>query len=231
MSYSFLLLLILAGLTSCESEEFISNARGDAFVVAKIVEGDTVFGLMLHAVGNSSFSSVVVTPNNDHSEFYQLKSYFGSSYEYYYEPEENNYSSELLFAGDYEFTATFQSGDVDTSTDILTDEIIYPPVITLSEFASSISQINLEWEPNDDVDYYVIAILDEDGDLSFVSESQSGDISNFQIYPLSDGWISGATPINGGLLNIELAAYMYETGKTGVNIQAKSIANTTVVWE
>ena len=229
MPYSLLLLLIIAGITSCESEEIIANARGDAFIVTKIMDGDTVFGLSLHAVGNSPFSSVIASPNDDQGQLYQLDPYLGSSYEYYY--EEDDYSTELPYVGDYEFEAVFQSGDEDTSTDVLADEIIYPPVITMSEFTSSDSQINLEWELKDDVDYCIVAIFDEGGNLVFVSESLVGNSNSFQIYPLTDGWISGGSPEDGDLLNIELAIYMYEEGKTGVNIQAKSITNTTVIWE
>ncbi len=225
---NLLVLSVLIGFASCDNEEIVANAQGDAFIITKVADQDTVFGLALHTFGNKAFTSVTATNEADQS--FQLASYYGYPYDYYYETNSDAFTADLPEIGDYDFAVSFQSGESVSSTDALTDDVIYPAEITTCEFETDKNQIKLAWNEMTDADFFVIIMTDEDGDEVFIGNSLGGTTKTAELKSTSPGWLSGKSPVSGEVYTIELGAFMYEEQKAGLNIQAKSIAKHTVTW-
>lgn len=220
-----LILLLFTGFTACDDEELVAYARGDAFIVSKVFEQDTVYGLALHAFGYKDFSRVEVTDPD--GENIQLLPYNGYTYDYYYEDEDEFYPA-LPVAGNYSFSFAFTSGETDTDVDVLNDDVLYPAHITKCEYDATDQRVELEWDNPEDADYFVIFMEEADGDLVYISPALTGTKTNHEIS--SSSWVNGKTPATGTTYTIVINAYMYEPGLDDLNVQGKSITTRTVVW-
>jgi len=189
-----------------------------------------VYGLALHAFGNKSFSAVTAKAPDNTS--FTLKSYNGYTYDYYYETEEDEFVATLPDEGNYTFACSFTTGESVTAADELSDDVLYPVNITKAVYDDTDSRIELEWtSEEDDVDYYVIFMENDDDDIVYVSQALAGTVDDFNISSSTYTWVNGETPENGMTYKVSINAYMYETAAgADLNIQAKSIATASVVW-
>ena len=224
---SILLVSLLALIVGCDNEDVIPVVKGDAFIIAKVDGQDTVFGLALHAMGNVALSSVAAV--DDDGNTFQLKSYGGYLYEFYFDSENADYSLELPVVGRYEFTAVTAKGETRVVQDELTDDIIYPADLTC-EFDVTNSQISLGWEKMDDADYIVLILKDDEGETVYISAALVGSSVGYNIKATTATWANGRTPQDGSTYTAEVHAFMYESNGEAMNVQAKSIASGTVVW-
>ncbi len=221
-------LALLAGLSSCDDEVIVANGQGDAFIISRVEGQDTVFGLALHGFGNKDFKSVSAVDGENTS--YKLSSYNGYTYDYYYETAENDFTKDLPYLGNYNFSFTFTTAETDDDTDVLSDDVIYPANITKCEYNTDDEQIELGWDEMSDADFIVIYLEDAEGNTVFVSKSLSGSKTSYNISDSTDSW-GNYTPESGSTYKVLICAYMYEAdNQEDLNIQSKSIATSTVVW-
>jgi len=225
-------LILFAGFAACNGDDdYTAYADGDAFIVSRIqgegAEADTVFGLALHAMGNKDFSGIIVTtPDNGTVQLQPI-----STYEFYDETDEADFSLALPAGGNYSFACTFTTGETYTSVDVLSDDVLDPVNLTKCEYNATDAQIDLEWEELADVDYFVIFLADEDDKVVYISQSFDGDKTEFNISENTYSWVNGEIPTTGKTYTVVINAYMYEASPTKqLDIQAKSIATGTVVW-
>ncbi len=221
--------LIISIFASCESEDIIPVARGDAFIVTKIIDTDTLYALSLHANANAPMASVTATSEDEDDGIYTLSPDNTNTYDFFYEPEEEDFSTDIPTIGEYNFIANFQTDDADLSTDILTDDVIYPAKVTTVSFVSSM--LNIEWENDDSIDTYIIALYNEDGNIIFASSPMSGQSHDYQIYADLYGWANNIAPTAGSTYKLQVNTYQYEAGKVGINLQARSIYEKSIIWE
>ncbi len=222
---------VIAGLViSCGEDDFVADANGDAFIISKIIgtgaEADTLYGLALHAFGNKDFSKVTATsPANMATD---LAPYSGSTYEYFYETGEDDFTPALPDQGNYSFSFKFTTAEEDTDVDELTDGVLFPAKITRCEYDATDSRIEIEWEAVTDADYIVIYLKDPDGKLVYISTSLAGSKVSHDVAENTTIWYD--TPDDGVTYTVIVGAFMYESASADLNIQAKSIATATVVW-
>ena len=221
-------LALLAGFVSCDDEEIVATGQGDAFIISRVAGQDTVFGLALHGFGNKDFTSVSVVDGEDTP--YQLSSYNGYPYDFFYETPENDFTVELPYTGNYNFSFAFITAETYEDADVLSTGVIFPANITKYEYNSDNEQIELEWDRMDDADFIVVYLEDTDGVPVFVSRSLSGSTTSFNIAAGTVGWDS-YVPETGHPYRVLIRAYMYEAnGQRDLNIQAESIATSSVNW-
>ncbi len=222
--------IFIITLISCESDEAATSAVGDAFIIAKKTEQDTIYGLSLHAVSNKNFTTVSASPKDVIDVAYELSAFNGLQYNFLYETEENNFGTSLPQTGVYEFSANMENGENIKFTDNLTDDIIYPPLITDCQYDDTNENIEIEWEEDDDVDVYNVKIYKTDGTAVFIGSGINPENDNYSLDVTTTGWLNNYTPNNGESYTVELNAYMYEAIKADMNLQCISMSTHTVTW-
>lgn len=227
LTFTGLLIFLLIGLFSCNDEEIIASANGDAFITVKIEENDTLYGLALHGFGNKYFSSV--TSANEDNTLYTLDSYNGSFYEYFYETDDESLSESIPKIGEYNFAFTFEKGETDSDIDELTEDCIYPTTITTCEYDSTEEEISLEWDTISDADFIVIYLNDENGNTTFISNSIDGSTTSYSISADTEYW-GDFTPVDGEKYTVTIYIYLYETDEEDLNIQCRAENTSTVIW-
>jgi len=227
LEFTVLLIILLSGFFSCIDDEIIATSDGDAFITVSVEQNDTLYGLALHCLGNKDLGSVTVT--NDKESSYNLASYNGSNDEYFYEAGEDFLSKTLPNTGEYIFSFTFEGGETDSTTDILTKDCIYPTNITTCEYDSTDEKINLEWDINEDADFIVIYLTDEDGNTTFISNSIAGSATSYSISSDTEYW-GDYIPVNGTKYTVTIYMYSYETDQEALNIQCRAENYSTVIW-
>jgi len=227
LGYTGLLIFLLIGLSSCNDEEIIASASGDVFITVKVEENDTLYGLAMHGFGNKNLSSI--TSIDENNTLYTLDSYYGSSYEYFYETDDESLSESIPGIGDYTFAFTFENGETDSDIDELTEDCIYPTTITTCEYDSTEEEISLEWDTNSDADFIVIYLNDENGDTTFISNSIDGSTTSYSISSDTEYW-GDYTPVEGEEYTVTIYTYLYETDEEDLNIQCRAENTSTVIW-
>lgn len=224
--------VLMVGLLACEPEEVAFDPAADVFVITKTVETenevDTVYGLALHAFANKPMQSVDVTGDDD--ETYDLESFEGYPYDFYYQTPDNQFASEMPSGGSYSFDIVAQSGETSMLSDNLSDDVIYPTDTIKYEFDDTQDKMKLTWTEIEDADYLIVKIFEEDDDQVFQSSSLLGDKEEYTISASGSGWASGFQPADGTTYIVQIDAFKYESGQSGVNLQAKSISVDPVIW-
>jgi hypothetical protein len=228
---NLMIALAMANLAiSCAEDDFVADANGDVFIISKIIgtgtDADTLYGLALHAFGNKDFSKVTATsPANAVTD---LVPYNGSTYDYYYETAEDEFTATLPDQGNYSFSFKFITAEEDTDVDKLTDGVLFPAKINRCEYDVTNSRIKIEWDVVKDADYIVVSLKDPAGKLVYISTNLAGSKVSHEIAENTTIWYDA--PDDGVTYTVIVSAFMYESVAVSMNVQAKSIATATVIW-
>jgi len=224
--------VLMIGLVACEPEEVAFDPAADVFVITKTVATenavDTVYGLALHAFANKPMQSVTVTSDDDTT--YELESFEGYPYDFYSQTPDDEFSSEMPLDGSYSFDIVAQSGETSMLSDNLSDAVIYPTDTIKHEFDATQNKMKLTWTEIEDADYLIVKVFEEDDDQVFQSSSLLGDKEEYTLSASGSGWASGFQPVDDETYMVQIDAFSYESGQSGVNLQAKSISVQAIVW-
>ncbi len=223
------LLLTVIGFTACNEEAADVSVAGDAYIITKKIGQDTLNGLALHAYSFSGFTNVSVTSGTDATKSYTLGKYFGQSNSYYYETPTNQYAASLPVAGAYNFTATFENGEVKTDQDILTTDVLKLPTLTKCEYNSTDHKAELNWTVLPNANIYVVKIYDGNNWV-FVSQALPGAQTTYSISYPGNGWDSSFSPVAGKAYTVVFCAFRYETNGSDYDIQATSEIEHSLTW-
>ncbi len=233
-----LVLALLAGFVSCNNDDPAPESMGDAYVISRLVvdeeteEQVVVYGLQLDAypvygtltsvkakVGTTEYT---LQKNNDTGSFH-------------YKQDEDEYSPDWEGDGTYTFNYSYSTGEVFSSTDAVTDDVLVPATITKSDFTENKIEVEwdeLEWGTSDNGAIYV-QLKEADGDIVFTSRPNSysyldEDETEYAISKTSGNgyWVNGYTPTSGNTYTVEVIAVL----GGDVFLQAMSVATATVVW-
>ncbi|MGQ7867881.1 hypothetical protein [Sunxiuqinia sp. sy24] len=226
---------MMFGFVACESEEVAFDSSSDAFVISKTVETenevDTLYGLALHVFANKPIKSVSVTSDNDTE--YTLEAFQGYSLDFYYQTPEDEFTTEKPLVGAYNFDILAESAETEKAIDNLTEDMIYPTDGIAYTFDTDKVEMTLSWTEIEGADYIVVKMYENDEDKTQIFQSPNalkGDTEEFVVKASGSGWASDFTPSLDESYTIELHAFKYEPGQSGVNMQAKAVTTEVVVW-
>ncbi len=225
-----LLSIFIITLISCESDEQATSAIGDAFILVKANEQDTIYGLALHAFTNKNFTTVSASLVENIDVSYDLAAFQGRYSDFFYETNNDNYGTELPQTGSYNFAATVAAEENISFSDNLTDDIIYPPSITACVFDDTDSEIDIEWEDDDDVDVYSVKVYSNQGTLVFASTGLNPDNDTYSIGLSTNGWVNNYSPNDDEIYTVEVNAFLYEAVVAEMNLQCHSTNKHEVTW-
>ena len=233
-SISLLTSVLFIGLIACEKEEIIFNPSSDAFIITKTIETetevDTLYGIALHVFANKPMQNVSVSPDDGTDATFELSAYEGYLYDFYYQTAVEDFSTTKPFIGDYIFSISAQSTETETMTDGLLDDFIYPTDTLKCIYDISKDEMNVNWTKIDDADYIVVNMFNDNDELVFNGTAFVGSAVKYTFSKTKSGWVNGETPIDGADYTVEMDAYMYESGLSGLNLQAKAISVKNVTW-
>ncbi len=225
----FTILLFAALMFSCIKSEDNGTGAGDAIIVAKKSGPDTVYGITLYAYTFSSFKSVTAVSTSLPEHTYTLKANQGYKTNFYYETPESELTTTKPAASTYNFSAVFDNGATDEFQDVLSDKVLEVPTIEKCEFNTTLNQLEITWASLTDADSYAINILDGSTAV-FGSIELAKTLKSYSIKASGDGWANGFTPVAGHTYTVKLFAFLYENAADAYNVQASSVAETTVNW-
>lgn len=217
--------------SSCVNTEPDTTGYGDVYILTEIVDGDTLKGLGLHAFSYSEFTSVNVEFSGPQGQTYVLEPYMGYNQDFVWTTPANEYSETLPAAGDYVFNATFRNGEVKTFYDKLYSTLVYPPLITKCEMNASTREVELKWNKVSNADSYNVKLMNDEGDILFVSRVYNNLTEEYRFSKNTDGWQAASYPADGDSVVVELVAYLLEPATMSNDLQCIGKSKKTIVWK
>ena len=227
--------LVLAILASCKNEEPITVSKGYAFITSTLADQDTVYGIGFSSVTNKFFSSVEVVHVTSQKK-YTLTAVENHNNNFGYETPLEEMTGNLPTTGKYAFSFVITGGEMISSTDSLTSNIIYPAVIDTCFFNENEKKIDIRWEAIQDAGYIHVFLKTTDGVRVFATKTALGATStSTSISAFTSGWQADYIPKNGDSYNVEIQAYRFKAGSTNSardGIQARSVTPCGIVtWK
>jgi hypothetical protein len=224
-SYFFLffsLLGVIMLFSSCQKEEYLYVAYGDA-IVQSFKSGDSVvyatcyyaysYEKMKQASVNSADGSLNIPL--DSAAFRYTFSYF---------PDTSEYKTSKPSPQEFFFKVVFDNGIEYETTDVLEKDVMLPPVLTKNQFDTTDIRLNLVWENVKYAHQYRVILEDEAGEIVFQSDFISASQPMFSITSSSDGWFTGKIPERGEKFRPVVMAYQYEKTVSAFDLQSISFA-------
>jgi hypothetical protein len=226
---SLALLFVALFFTSCDEEEEALSSVGDAYVIKKIVDDEVVYGTAYYLYANKSLSNVTVTTTD--GEEINLSVYAGSSYTFYMDPEEIDFSTDTPIEDDFVFAVVASSGETMSVNETLEFEDLGIPEITVDSYDSDQESHTINWEPVEESDGYVVSVFTSEGDVIFESPGINPDLEEFEISSALGSWQEN--PIDGTTYKIQVQAFSYESSATTdgfYSFKEVSIGEKDIVW-
>lgn len=222
-----LLSILLLG--SCSKDEEATGI-GDAIIISKKTESETIYGLAFYAYTFSSFKTVEATCNNAPAKIYKLESNQGYSTNFYYEMPESEYTTTRPVATTVNFAAVFENGVVQSFQDELSGNILSPLTVNKCKFNTTENHLETTWALSSSASSYSVNILDGTT-VVFRGTELANTVGSLNISSSTSGWKTDYTPVTGKTYTIRFSAYLYESSANNAyNLQSISFTDKTVKW-
>lgn len=220
MKLSVMVILILAGLSSCRKTSATDGADVDVFVKSMVKDGLSLYGASHFVVGTDAMKSVAVHSPDGVTD--SLVSYDSSNLYYHLEPNLGlgTYSTTPPVPGTYTYHIKFNDGTEKSFTNVLgSNYLTAPTIVSIAESTDS-NSIALKWNAVTGAQAYEVIVTK--GGVQIYS-SPYLDPSLYE-YDLAINYLSAYTP---GTFTFELDAVTFES-TTSQYIQAISTTTTTI---
>ena len=207
------------------------KAIGDVMVQKKLVDNEEVYAPLYYVYGNGAMASVTVTSPSLSTT--QLESFSGGTHTFYKEPEESDFSTEMVAPGVYSFSVAYGEGENYVATDLLSGYNIDMPLIDSTGYNDVHTQFFVQWESVEDVDLYVVKLYNMDGNLAYNSPSISSGSNAFSFDTTTEGWL--LTPYADEHYKLQVHAFIFDSNATlqdwMYNIECNSFVEKEIVWD
>lgn len=236
LSRSILLILVLPFfIASCneESEDVAFELRADAYVIKKMIDDEIQFGTAFFAYGNKAIATAtVIPPSGAADDSFELEVTESSVFTYYKEPAPEDFSPNYPIQGEYIFDVETNEGETLQQTDILESGLLEIPEITEVTYHISAETMSVEWEAPEGADGHVVKLLNENGDVVFVSYTLISTAEDYEINQSSGNW--DGTAYTGDNYTLQVHAFTYEAGVVQeellYNIKEIAIGEKQITW-
>lgn len=215
-----------------ESEDVAFEVKADAYVVKKKIDDETRFGIAFFAYGNKAISSVTVTPPSGSGDSFELTAAESNVYTYYKEPVGDDFTPNFPVQGQYVFDMESSDGETVQQTDVLENGILEIPVITDATYHTNTESMKVEWEAPENADGHVVKLLNEEGEVVFLSFTLIATADEYDINQGSGNWDGAA--YSGENYTLQVQAFTYESGVGQedllYNIKEIAIGEMEITW-
>lgn len=218
-------------LLSCLDNEVNLTAQGDAYVLVEVNGQDTLMGLGLHAFSYADFKSVTVTVTGKPSLSYPLASYLNYKQDFVWETPVSQFTKTLPATGEYVFNAVFSDGKTLMFNDILTSDIIAPPKIRSCAWVKQNARVEVQWDKVQRADIYNVKLLDQSGNILFVSPAFTNATTSYYFAADTQGWQSSTSvPAEGQTVKVEVTSYLLEAQNETNDLQCIAKSRSEIIW-
>jgi hypothetical protein len=221
-------------LWACNKDESIFELEvlTDAYIIRKMIDGEPKSALAFYAYANTSIASATVTPPSGVGGSFELSKSEETSYTFFREPEEGEYTAGWPAVGNYIFTVVTTDGETVEQADVVEIANLDIPEITSATFFPSNASLTLKWESVPGINGYVIKLLNAQGKPVYMSFALTAANNEFNINPSSGNWF--APVYTGDELKLQLHAFAFESGAAAetamYNISEIAIAEKDITW-
>ena len=226
-------LTMLISIVSCDLDtdhnEPVRQAIGDVFVRCVLEDNDTLYAPVFYTYSNFEMKSVQVEGPVDSNIELNLSEY-NSKIRFRWVPSANDFSTNDIANGIYEFKIVAFDGETYTISDRLLESRIDPVVINEFTYDDNLHEFTLDWHDIEDAHVYVVRIHDAiDGEIIYSSERMLK--SNHQFSQSSEKWYDFATT-KGAEYVLGVYAYQFESSNaiSGNDNNCESVAYRTFQW-
>lgn len=227
------LLILAVSIVACDSS--VDNtpnlqAIGDVYVRVKKSGDETVYAPVFYTYSNFSMSKVDVEGPTDSNIEKDLSDY-NNKMAFRAVPSEDDFTTEDIENGIYQFDITAEDLETYTVSDKLLEARLEPVKITEFNYDKTTHTIDIDWDDVDDKDVYVVKIHNRmDGEIIYVSDRMLS--SNHKV--IEDGtnnWSDFDTE-EGATYVVGVYAYKFElpSATSGYDINCESVEYREIEW-
>lgn len=237
LNFSVIVLSVAAiFFAGCQNEENdVFNVNPDVIFLHKVINNDTVTGVAYYAHGSQGITEAVVTLPDDGGTV-QLGEHPNSTYTFYLEPTDEDYSDEENFpSGNYVFNVMSADGESLEITDLQEKDNLGFAQLDSTGFDNVQKVYYFDWEEVDGAQSYVALLLNSEGEVIFTSYPIDDESPVYYLSTYYDFGAWDSHPQKDENYTLRIQSYIYDADATNsdyvYNIQEISIADYPLVWE
>jgi hypothetical protein len=231
MRTALFFVLIITGFSSCIDLETEPVFFSDAFIVSRLVDGDTLYAVDAQVQCSVPMKSVLMNCDKNEDEF-QLYPLFTDSMLFEYTTTIQNYKAQVPGQGYYNFQITLSDKSTHSHFDIINSRFLKPfSVDTIFYYPGEMST-TFDWPAVLGANYYYARVLKNDSIL-FNSGWINSEFTSIRLTANSLGWYSAYTPKEGDSLQFVVLAVLAEDHMYNNMLEIQSVAfssNYGFVW-
>lgn len=212
MKYPYqLLLAVLAltiGVTSCLDIESDPVFICDAFIVSRIIDGDTLYALDAQVQSSQAMKKVTMT-GGDIETSISLYPISTDSSVYEYSAKDEQYKSTVPEADYYLFSVVLNNNSTYSLSDAVLAKSLKPFTIDSIYYYSNDMTMTFDWPVVTNASYYYARIIRNDT-IVFDSGLISNEFTSMKLTSTSSGWYNSYKPGAGDSLVFSAMAIMKE---------------------
>ncbi|WP_372643028.1 hypothetical protein [Ancylomarina sp.] len=224
----------LGVLSACEKNDNFDvkfDAVGDIYVRCQKIDNEIKYAPVYIAYSNIYMSEAEVAFSDHKSPVITLIKVGENAVRFTSTPAVDDYSTNDINNGDYEFNLVSTESDSLKVTDKLLEERIDPIEITKFDYDAEKHEIDIAWNMVENRDIYHITIATEiDGRTVFSSERLNE--NKLILKETSLGWDSNYTMKAGTTYTVSVSAYKFENSnqQSGYHINQESVEYREIEW-
>lgn len=233
--YHFLFALILPFLfNACSNDDAGENfdAFVDVFTVKKKVNGVAKKANAYYVYGNNTVASASAMPPDNSINRVSLTAIDDQKYDYHHQPDTSEFNLIPPPSGTYVFEIESAEREKIQKADLLqVIDLTIPEIITTS-FNTSTLTLAVRWNKLTDSDGFFIKLLNNEGNIIYISNALAGSATEFYIGTGGGTWISSASVGEELMLQIQSVVIENDADEdySLYNIEGTAIAEKKVTW-
>ncbi|MGZ2368226.1 hypothetical protein ACXR6G_00385 [Ancylomarina sp. YFZ004] len=221
-------------LSACDDNDDFDvkfDAVGDVYVRCQKIDNEIKYAPVYVAYSNMYMSKAELTFSDEDSPVIALSKFGESAMKFASTPAIEDYSTNDINNGDYEFNLISTESDSLKVTDKLLEERIDPIEITKFEYNAENHEVDMTWNTVENRDIYHITIATEiDGQTVFKSDILNE--NKLLLKETTSGWNPNYTMKAGTTYTVCVSAYKFENSnqQSGYHINQESVEYREIEW-
>lgn len=226
--------ITLGVLSACDNDDDFNikfDAVGDIYVRCQKIDNEVKYAPVYYAYSNMYISDAEVSHSDEGSPVITLSKLGENARSFASTPAIEDYSTEDVNEGIYEFNLISIDSDSLKLTDELLEGRIDPIEITKFEYDNEKHEIDIAWDTVENRDIYHVTIATEiDGQIVFSSTRLNE--NKLLLTETLSGWDRNYTMKTGTSYTISVSAYKFENPNTqnGYHINQESVEYREIEW-
>lgn len=224
---------------SCEKSKVEAWIETDAFILSRVMNEDTVFGISLYARSNKTIETITCQTSIS-NKIEMVQAYKNSQYEFVYQTDTLQMNLSIPNIGSYVFDAKTKEGEEITQSDIVTNKYIVPTIIDSCIYDSLYTKLNIYWQKVENSSYSILFLINKDGKEVYSSGNMSPSTTSKSITSNESKWLAANRengiegryePSESEEFTVKISSFLTDASNPNkTKLQGMSINTTQVIW-